>query len=130
MRRYIRLAGAATAASVVLVLGGCSGGESDSSAIPVAEDAADYCKRLAMLPDGLQDAVRNPKSSDSRITISRTAVHLGTEADNKSVPADLRRILRRASAVLDKVQAGKQVSEAEAKSLLSLEEEVKKACSG
>jgi len=130
VRRSCRHAVAAFVVSAVLGLGACSSGGSEShDSIPVADGAAAYCERLATLPEGLKSAVSNPKSSDSKATIGRAVTQLQKEAVNKSVPKRLRTTLGTAAAALSKVRGGKQVSESEANSLLSLEEEVKKTCS-
>lgn len=129
MRRAFRLVATTVAAAAMLALSACSSHDSGSSnSIPVADGAAAYCKRLATLPDGLQDAVGDPASSKNKAVIGRAATQLAKESKSKSVPTDLRTTLGTAAAALSKVQSGRQVTEAEAKSLLSLEKEVKDSC--
>lgn len=137
--RLLRVLGAAAclaalAVAWALLSGTGNDAQSPDQSIPVAEGAPAFCQQLAELPAGLNGAIQSAAlgdpSPEDKVTVDRAITQLRDAAGNDTTPASLRTILNRSADVLDKVVAGQQITEREARTFSDLGEAVDQKCTG
>lgn len=129
----LRVLGALAAALLAV---GCSSTPEETDAFTVAANAPDYCKQLAKMPAGLQDAVGNASSGDAsaadKRVIAQGAQQLHKAAGAAGVPADFGKSLKAGATSLENLSSGHALSQSAAKSFAAtfenLERTVKSAC--